>query len=205
MNQPDYAESITIYIEELKKGSENAANTLVARYWPRVVAAASAQLNSTGIRLKDEEDIAVSVFDYLCRQASQGKFSDEKMNDRTDLWLYLSTLIKHKAIDVARKEKAAKRGSGKVVNESALESEERPTGLGNFEGIAKTPVEQAIQIEEKTQFLASLSNDEIREIVVLYLEGYQQSEIAEKIGLSERTIRRKLELAKETLASLAEK
>lgn len=204
MNTNDHSKSVTHYLKELKKGSDSAANELVTRYWPRVIAAASSQFNSAGIRLADEEDVAISVFDCLCRQAIQGKFGDEKMNDRMELWRYLSTLIKRKVIDVARREKAVKRGSGNVVNEAVLEADENAAGLRNFEGVTMTPIQQAIQIEEKTRLLDSLQSDELREIVVLYLENYRLTEIGMKFGLTERTIRRKLELAKQAWANLAE-
>ena len=193
----DQDASVTMYLSSFKSGCMDSKNELIERYWPRVIAAAAAQLRSGGIRIADEDDVAVSVFDYLCREADQGRFGKDKLNDRDDLWRHLSTLIKHKAIDIARKERAAKRGAGNVTNQSALEGDESQQHV-SFEGFAATPVEQAIEIEEQTQFLSLLQTDEIREIVLLRLEGYQQNEIAEKMGLSERTIRRKLDLAKQT-------
>ena len=91
-----------------------------------------------------------------------------------------------------------------MVNEAVHEADENAAGLRNFPGVTKPPIQQAIQIEEKTRFLDSLHSDDVREIVIPYLEGWQQTEIASKVGLTERTIRRKLELAKQAWANLAE-
>lgn len=191
-------DSISLYLARFKDGCQDSANELITKYWPRVIAAASAQLNAGEVRITDEEDVAVSVFDYLCREVNRGQFGEEELNDRNDLWRHLSRLIKHKAIDKVRREKAVKRGQGKVYNEAGSGDDSSVPGLGNFEGISRTPVEQAVAIEEQTKFLSSLQSDELREIVVLRLEGYRQSEIARKMGLTERTIRRKLDLVKKT-------
>lgn len=192
-------DTVSRYLKEFKQGQIEASEQLVCKYWPRVVAAASMQLNASSLRILDGEDVAVSVFAYLFQEFEECKFSHEEMSDRNDLWRHLSRLIASKSIDFLRRERAKKRGGGEVVTMSALRALEKAEVSNACTSL--TPIEHAIEIENRTKLLESLHNDEIREIVVLRLEGYSQSDIARRMNLSERTIRRKLKLARQTWAN----
>src|SRR5262249_5604663 len=112
--------SITGWIGDLKAGGDAASQPLWERYFDRLVRHARAKLLSArrpGI-VEDEEDAALSAFDSFCRGAAQGRFP--RLGDRNDLWRLLVVITTRKVLDQFERRRAAKRGSGRLVGESAL-------------------------------------------------------------------------------------
>jgi DNA-directed RNA polymerase specialized sigma24 family protein len=91
-------------------------------------------------------------------------------------------------------QKRQKRGGGKVRGESVFPGtadDERGGGIGNVMGAEPTPEFAALAEEECERLLGSIPAD-LREIALLKLEGYENTEIAEKQKVSPRTVERKL-------------
>ena len=110
--------SITHWIGGLKEGEAAAAQKLWERYAQQVLNLARQRLGQAPRTVADEEDIAQSVFDSICRGAAAGRFLDVKTRDA--LWWLLLTITRQKAVDHVRRETAQKRGGGRVVNECGL-------------------------------------------------------------------------------------
>ena len=202
MSKDDLSGSISRYIHDLQNGDAQAANPLVTRYWSRVLAAASKRLDDAGICVADGEDIAISVFDSLCKLANAEDETD--IQDRDHLWRLLLRMINHKTIDLIRHERAKKRGSNQVVREGSLAKDQSNVQLGDLAAKFETPLDQVELLEEQTQLISSL-DDDAREVITLRLEGYPTKEIAEQLGLSDRTVRRKLEVVKKSWANRVER
>ena len=67
-------ESVTQWLDQLREGDSAAARMLWERYFLRLVGLARRKLQGTPRRVADEEDVALSAFDSLCRGAEQGRF-----------------------------------------------------------------------------------------------------------------------------------
>lgn len=204
MDSPDPFDSVSKHLDKFKAGDRNSSNELIQRYWDRVLKAASARLRDAGIRVVDGEDVAVSVFASLCRRAEENKFSDSDLEDREDLWSLLSRLIRNKSVDALRKERAKKRGGGTVRGESVFVNlnDDQGIGFGGVEEAVTSPAEQAALAEQQARLMEALNSDVVREVVMLRLEGYETSEIASRVGLSDRSVRRKIALAREAWRGL---
>ena len=85
-----FDDSVTAWIGDLKDGQDTASQKIWERYFERLVRVASRQLGAAPRRIADEEDVAVSVFDTLCRGAAAGRF--DKLQDRDDLWKLLTAI-----------------------------------------------------------------------------------------------------------------
>ncbi len=88
--------SVSTLIQGMKRGDHEAIEKLWARYFARLTELAKRKLSGIPQRSFDEEDIAVSVFDSLCRGAARGNF--KSLSDRDDLWALLLTIVKQKAM-----------------------------------------------------------------------------------------------------------
>ena len=64
--------SVTHWIELLKAGDPAAAQKLWESYFHRLVGLARKKLQGIPRRAADEEDVALSAFDSLCRAAAKG-------------------------------------------------------------------------------------------------------------------------------------
>lgn len=88
-------DEVTLWINSLKTGDDEAAQLIWQRYFDKLVHLARRRLGTMPRRSADEEDVALSAFDSFCRAARDGRCP--KLNDRSDLWKLLITITIRKA------------------------------------------------------------------------------------------------------------
>jgi DNA-directed RNA polymerase specialized sigma24 family protein len=187
--------SVTHWISALKAGDGEAAQRLWERYFGELVHLARARLGALPRREADEEDAALSAFHSFCQGAARGRFP--RLDDRDNLWRLLVTITARKALDQAERLHRKKRGSGRVRGESDLaegDPEASGTGLERVVGREPTPAFAAMVTDECRRLLATLGDETLRQIALLRMESYNDSEIAARLGCGVRTVGRKLEL-----------
>ena len=191
-NQPlDELGSISQILVGVKQGDELAAEQLWNRLIHEVAEKARRRLRSYGVRGVDDEDIAVDVFASLCRGAPQGRFP--KLNDRDDLWQILLMLTRQKVIDRRRRRPPD-------FTESAIAplipGDESVCEPDWFECDEPRPDAIAAAVETLEHLLESLDETR-RQIALLRMDGHSNPEIAERLGISKRSVERKVPLIKE--------
>jgi len=185
---------VTHWIAHLKEGDPQAANQLWQRYFQRLVGLARAKLSHARRAVADEEDAALSAFRNLCDGAVEGRFA--RLSGRDDLWQLLVMITTRKVVDLKKQQGRLKRGGGHVVL--------GPDGAGDgdddcadmFAEVAApcpTPDQAAMLAEEYQRRLDALGDGSLRRVAELRLEGYDNDEIAERLGCARRTVARKLE------------
>ncbi|MBI3465417.1 MAG: sigma-70 family RNA polymerase sigma factor [Planctomycetes bacterium] len=196
--------SVTRLIGELKRGDADAAQAIWERYYERLVSLARGKLGNLSRRAADEEDVAASAFHSFYEAARAGRFP--RLEDRHDLWKLLVTITARKALGQIKRAHTKKRGSGKVRGESVFLAVEDSVGVGGIEqvmGREPTP-EFAAQVGEQFEVLLdSLADETLRRIVLLKMQGYSNSEIAEQLNCVPRTVERKLERIRDKWSGLA--
>jgi RNA polymerase sigma factor (sigma-70 family) len=187
--------SVTGLIALLKQGDPAAIEAVFRRYFPQLVSLAREKLRNVPRRAADEEDVALSAMDSFCRAAQKGRFPD--LADRAGLWRLLLTLTARKAIDLARQQGRQIRGGGRVRGDSALGAAEA-TGAAHGQADVPdddaSPLVAAILAEEFQRRLDLLGEPDLKALAVAKMEGYQNTEIAERLGCSVRTVERRLRL-----------
>src|SRR5262245_44811717 len=186
------ADSVTVWIHQLRAGHPEAAQKLWEGYFHRLVGLARAKLRSIPRQAADEEDVALSAFDSFCRGAAGGRFP--RLGDRDDLWQVLFTICSRKAAGLTRHEGRAKRGGGAVVQASAVDgagSVDRDV-LAAAAADDPTPAVVAEVTEACGRLLSLLGQGDLRRVATLKMEGYGNAEIAAAIGRSVPTVERKL-------------
>jgi DNA-directed RNA polymerase specialized sigma24 family protein len=192
--------SVTRWIGDLKAGGEAAAQPLWERYFERLVVLARRKLRA-GSRpgaVEDEEDAALSAFDSFCRGAAGGRFP--RLTDRDDLWRLLVVLTIRKALDQLKRRRAARRGGGRLVGESALVGGDSAGGeaaLDRLVGPDPTPEFAALVAEQYRSLREALGDEPLRQVLDLRLEGYDREEIAARMGCAVRTVTRKLDVIRQ--------
>ena len=189
---------ITRWIEGLRAGDDEAIANLWNHYFDRLVSLARNRLGTSPRRVADEEDIALSVFRCLCAGAETGRLAE--MSHRDDLWRVLVTMTVRKTIDQQRRGGNIKRGGGKVRGESlftAPDGERHRGGLQQFGDGQPTPDMLLAMEEEGRRLLEALQDETLQQVALWKLEGYTNDEIAAKIGLTTRSVERKLQRIRE--------
>jgi RNA polymerase sigma factor (sigma-70 family) len=178
-------QSVTTWIGLLRGGDHEAAERLWERYFQRLVTFARGKLHGVSRRAADEEDVAISAFHSFCKAAERFP----RLNNRDDLWQILVMLTARKAYAERRQQQALKRGADADEPRTPVAE---AVELDQIIGDEPTPEFAASVAEQFEALLARLPDAELRQIARLRLEEYTVEEIAARLGVADRTVRRKL-------------
>jgi DNA-directed RNA polymerase specialized sigma24 family protein len=176
--------SISRWLDQLRGKDEQAAARLWERYFQRLVELARAKLRGAPRRAADEEDVALSAFDSLCRGVEAGRFP--QLLDRDGLWGLLVVLTVRKVAHLKRHTARQKRGG------AATPAEGEEADLGRVLDAGPTPEFAAQMAEQSGRLLDRLGDAELRAVALWKMEGYGNDEIAERLNCSVRSVGRKL-------------
>jgi RNA polymerase sigma factor (sigma-70 family) len=182
-------DSVTTWIGRLRDGDHDAAQRLWERYFGKLVTFARGKLQGVSRRAADEEDVAISAFHSFCQAAQRFP----RLNNRDDLWQVLVMLTARKAYVERREQQTLKRG-GTADTEGPRTVGVAGVELDEIIGEEPTPEFAASVAEQFEVMLAKLPEAELRQVARLRLEEYTSEEIADRLGITERTVRRKLVL-----------
>jgi len=185
-------ENITHYLPALQQGDERAAERLWQEYFLKIVRLAKRRMDGLRLRAADEEDVALSAMNSFCRMAQN---REAPIADSNELWKLLATIVKRKVNKERQRQFAAKRQEHRLLGESEIsppvnDDKKEHNALAQFSGRDPSP-ELAVELAETWERILELPDAE--ELVLLKNSGYSNSEIAEKMGCSTRTVQRNIE------------
>jgi DNA-directed RNA polymerase specialized sigma24 family protein len=187
--------SVSRLLDGIKAGDNDAVRSLWERYCDRLVRLARQKLRNTARRAADEEDVALSAFNSLCLGARRGRFP--ALADRGGLWGLLVFITAQKAADQVVHDRRKKRGGGKVRGHSALENGSAGSHADGFDRVLSQspgPATLNVWAEEYARLLDRLDDATLRHIAELKVQGYKIDEIAQRLGVAQRTIHRKINM-----------
>ena len=189
---------VTEWINQLKTGDAVAAQKLWEEYFQRMVQLARRKLSDVPRASADEEDVALSAFKSFCLGAREGRFT--QLLDSNNLWPLLMAITLHKSVDLIRGENRQKRGGAvQPATQDHAGPISRPIPVPLSDIISREPTpEFAAEMSEQLHILLarldSTGDSDLQRIALMKLDGYNTSEIAERIGCARRTIERKTNL-----------
>ena len=175
--------SITAWFHALTDGDEAAAAGLWDRFVQRLVRLAKSEL--PGDPCYDEEDLAISVFGWVCQARRDGRYED--IADRDGLWRLLVRVAQHKMIDRSRRANAQRRSLAKTVRSTGDYDVTSDLTTSTLE-----PGWEVMLQEQCRHLLGILDDSELENLTLLRLDGYTVGEIAVRLGVSERTVKRRM-------------
>jgi RNA polymerase sigma factor (sigma-70 family) len=177
-------------IERWRGGDERAADELYRRYGEQLLRLVGNHLSARHGAQFDAEDVLQTTFRTLFRRTKRGEF---QFDQDSDVYKLLVTIALNKLRRRVRALDTQKRNirSEVPVNESMAV------------GFANGPtLQEAAEFAELLENITSFLTEDQRTLLRLRLEGYDQNEIAEKLGVTDRTVRRQWERIRQTVASL---
>ena len=184
-------DDVTVWIDGLRNQDSVASRKLWERYYRQLVELAAKRLPNHIRRDFDEEDVALSAINSLCRGAAAGRFPD--LSDRDSLWALLIVITSRKCRAQVRKHLAQKRGGGTARGESAFRLS-LGAGIADEMGNEPTPEFAAMMVDEVRSLLDQLPDDNSRRLAILKMEGNTNAEAATRLQCSQTTIERRLRM-----------
>lgn len=185
----DSTGSITLAFAQIRSGDADGAAALWQRFFPRLVALAKKTLTGRPQAMADADDAVQSAFLSFYQRAALGEFGD--LLTRDDLWKLLGVITARKALKQARREGAAKRGGGRLIEENALRGPDGEAQLADW--AATLPVHE---FDLCCQEMLDSLDESLRPYALFRLLGYKNREIAEALDCTERKVERKLNLVR---------
>lgn len=176
--------SVTAWIGRLLAGDGDALAPLIRRYFAPLAAFADRRIPGGGHAGGD--DLANSAFVDLWRCAARGQLPN--LAGRGELWGLLLSILNQKVTDHYRYTHRDKR----PPPEDRVDAD-----LDEFPSDDVDPLLVAAVDEEFNRVLDVLGEDDLREIALYKLQGYDTGAIAARLDRAPRTITYKLRLIRE--------
>ena len=171
-------------IDGLREGDSAACTQFWQQYGGMLEGVATRQLSDRVKRRVGPEDVVQSACRTFFRRVSDGQFD---LPDADALWRLMCAITLQKARRVARDQSRQKRS---FENEQYFDATKSSTpSESDLSGDAITPLDEVLVADELRSLLGSLGEEECQ-VLDLKLQQFTNDEIAEKIGCSERTVRR---------------
>ncbi|MEM9826965.1 MAG: ECF-type sigma factor [Planctomycetota bacterium] len=187
-----HPDSVVWWVQRLCSGDERAASEIWDRFFQRLAAEAKSQLSNRQLRVSDQDDLASGVLAALCDAAVNGRLP--KLDSSEDIWRMLLAWMRNDVIDHVRHNNRQKRGDGKVRGDSIFAGQSGSAGFDQF--MTDVPTPQTV-VELKLawcEFVETLRDDKLRHIATSLVRGKTRKEIAEQLGVTSRTVDRKVDL-----------
>jgi RNA polymerase sigma factor (sigma-70 family) len=151
------------------------------------------------LRRLGPEDVVQSACRTFLRRARDGKF---QFGGADNLWALLCAITLTKVREQARFHLRQKRG---LDREEPFAADPQASSIIGFQPVAPGPSpDETAEFADQLQHLLASLDEEERQVVDLRLQEYTAAEIAERLGCSERTIRRILKRVQARLARVLE-
>ncbi|MFO1063044.1 MAG: ECF-type sigma factor [Pirellulales bacterium] len=189
LNSLDSDGPVTLWIRQLEEGKSAAAQPLWNHFCLRLMDIAERRLSPQLRRTYDQEDAALSAFHSLCRVVSERQID---LDSRVNLWRLLITITERKISNRVRDERREKRDIRRTVTESCFIGIHGEHSFDQLEGREPSP-EFATEFGDLCESLVQqLEDEKLKAVALLTLQNFEPAAVADKLGLSRRTVERKL-------------
>jgi RNA polymerase sigma factor (sigma-70 family) len=170
-------------IQGLRSGDSAAMRRFCSQYGELLQRLAEKHLAKGVRRRVGPEDVAQSVCRTFLRRAQDGQF---EIADSEGLWGLLCAITLNKVRNVTRFHLRQKRGLDQEVAPAFDEG-----GVSSFGPAAKGPTPaEAVEFADQFEQVVAALDEEERQVLDFKLQECTHEEIAERLGVSERTVRR---------------
>ncbi|MES2788817.1 MAG: ECF-type sigma factor [Planctomycetota bacterium] len=188
--------SVTVWLQQLANGDQEAARQLWERYGPELVELTRRRFGAAMGALEDEEDLVQSVFNALWTGATDGQLKN--VQDREHLWWLLLTITRRKAVNRHVYNQRQKRAHTTISLTAAHDEDGSITPEDRMPDKDQPPPDLILILaEEQDRLLSLLRDDALRQIALWKLDGHSHEDIALKLKVATRTVVRKFNLIRE--------
>lgn len=187
-------------LERVRRGEVDAIAKLYHCYFRRSVALAHSRLVDGEGRMIDEEVAAISALDSLVDRMRGGAYAD--ITDRLQVWRLLARIVDRKVTKYRRQMYGPRRSPEQPIlcvdpGDADNSAFEIPIATNE-----PAPISQLIADEALQRLLDALTDPGARAVVLLRLEGFNDVEVADRLGHSRRWVGRRMDMVRRVAESL---
>lgn len=189
---------VSLWIDELRQADETAARKVWEHFSARLHQSARNHLRAKTRRVYDEEDVVLSMFQSLCQGLAEGRFPN--LHDRDSLWRLMLVITGRKITNRHRHDQRQRRDDRRTLTDSVFSDRQLDQGKQMGDGLLSrepTPEFVAELHETSERLFAAIDEPDLKEIAMLRIEGYNDSEIADRLNCSRRTVQRRLTMIRQ--------
>jgi RNA polymerase sigma-70 factor (ECF subfamily) len=176
-------DSFAILIDRLRAGEDDAVQEVFQRYVGRLLTLTRDQIDDRLAHKVDVEDVVQSAYKSFVLRHKEGKLH---VGNRKSLWNLLTLITLRKCARRVGYLRAERRDVRREANAAGTES--NPDW---HQALDREPMpHEAAVLEETVQELFRSLDELERPILELSLQGYSVTEISERLGRAERSVRR---------------
>ena len=179
-------DSFAILMGRLRTGEDAAAREVFARFASRLAGLARRHLDARMIAKVDPEDVVQSAYKSFFLRQREGELD---VGTWDGLWGLLTMLTLRKCADRAAYYRAGKRDVTREANTGAPE-DSAPGVVDLALDREPLPDEAAALAETVEALFRTIDDPDERAILEMSLQGYTATEISERLGRAERSVRR---------------
>lgn len=185
-------ESVTL-VNRWREGDEEAANALYEQYFAKLMPIVTGHVGQSIQPEFDPEDVLQSAFCTVFRRISKGEFT---FGSDRDVWKLLVTIALNKLRQKVGRATTQKRDIKRKLGES------------DFDGLLAAQLSESPGISEAAEFaelvrrIFGILSEQERLLLQWSMEGYGQLEIADRLGVTDRTVRRMWDRIRARLTTL---
>ena len=180
-------DSFAVLMDRLRSGEDAAAREVFARFASRLAGLARRHLDARLAVKVDPEDVVQSAYkSFFLRQREGGL----EVGSWDGLWGLLTMITLRKCADRAAHFRAEKRDVTREVAAAASASDTDPGPAELALDREPSPDEAAVLAETVEALFRGIADPDERAILELSLQGHTATEISERLGRAERSVRR---------------
>lgn len=195
---------VSLWIEGLRQSDDSSIKGVWNHFAGRLCELARSRLSSSTKRVYDENDAVQSMFRSVCFGLADGRFPELK--DRESLWRLMLVITSQKISNRHRFDKQQRRDIRRTLTDSVF--------CGNSDEVEAnqlvlsrepTPEFAAEFVETCEALFSGLADPSLEQVVILRMEGFTDTEIADRMNCSRRTIQRRFEVIRRHLTNMGPK
>ena len=195
-------ENFSSCLGRARDGCTEAMGQLFRRYFSRAVGHVRRQMVDGEARHIDEEEAVLSAWGSMMGRFQEGKYSS--LDSEGEFWRLFAVIVERKLYRYRRREYGPTRSpSGPVLFVDQVDGDK--SSIPAHPAIADSepsPDAQAIATESLQFLLDHLSDDETKKVLLLRLEGFNITEIADQLKHSRNWVQRRCTMIRKVAESL---
>ena len=196
-SEPAQAQDITGLLVAARSGAPEAMERLVARVYDDLRRIAHRQLGAEAVG--HTLSTTGLVHEAYLRLVDQRR---AQWSDRAQFFAIAARMMRRVLVDYARMHRAARRGGGKnpLPLDAICETDtESGTGATLMQPETSARADELVALDEALERLEAIDERQARVVELRYFAGLTEAEVAEVLGVTERTVRRDWSRARDWL------